>query len=226
MKVSLMALVAMFAFNTVADAQLGGLLKKAKAAVTGTSSKDAYFKQQEQLEKARKEQEARFAKEKANKGTCVVKNWKTGEMMETEKLYASMEVFTAEQILDWEQNFRDKEGKKVLIQYIMDEEKFENKKRKAENINKDRKLVQVIFRKDDWRLYHDNWGNITSRSMWVAEIYELTNGTTLVNSIEYDQKCIGSGKYSDTFSWIQGTGKYGLVKDWEHKENADPLADL
>ena len=33
-----MALVAMFAFNTTADAQLGGLLKKAKAAVSGKSS--------------------------------------------------------------------------------------------------------------------------------------------------------------------------------------------
>ena len=40
MKVSLMALVAMFAFNTTADAQLGGLLKKAKAAVSGKSSQN------------------------------------------------------------------------------------------------------------------------------------------------------------------------------------------
>ena len=35
-----MALVAMFAFNTVADAQFGGLLKKAKAAVGGKSNED------------------------------------------------------------------------------------------------------------------------------------------------------------------------------------------
>ena len=38
LKISLMALAAMFAFSTVADAQFGGLLKKAKAAVGGNEA--------------------------------------------------------------------------------------------------------------------------------------------------------------------------------------------
>ena len=40
LKTLLMAFIAMFAFNTVADAQFGGLLKKAKAAVGGKSNED------------------------------------------------------------------------------------------------------------------------------------------------------------------------------------------
>lgn len=50
MKVSLMAFVAMFAFNTTADAQLGGLLKKAKAAVSGKSDADKGKEVQKQLQ--------------------------------------------------------------------------------------------------------------------------------------------------------------------------------
>ena len=42
-KVLFLASVAMFAFNTVADAQFGGLLKKAKAAVGAKSSEQKAF---------------------------------------------------------------------------------------------------------------------------------------------------------------------------------------
>ncbi len=45
-KISMMALVAMFAVSTTADAQFGKLLKKAKSAVMGSSSQDAYWEQQ------------------------------------------------------------------------------------------------------------------------------------------------------------------------------------
>ena len=44
LKISLMALVAMFAFNTTADAQFGGLLKKAKQAVSSKPKESAFDK--------------------------------------------------------------------------------------------------------------------------------------------------------------------------------------
>lgn len=57
-KISVMALVAMFAFSTAADAQFGKLLKKAKSAVMGTSSQDAYWEQQKKNEEMLKQRQA------------------------------------------------------------------------------------------------------------------------------------------------------------------------
>lgn len=62
-KISVMALVAMFAFSTVADAQFGKLLKKAKSAVVGSSSKDAYWEQQKKIDEMAKAREAQNAAE-------------------------------------------------------------------------------------------------------------------------------------------------------------------
>ena len=66
-KTSIMVLVAMFAFSTAADAQFGKLLKKAKSAVTGKSSQDAYWEQQkknEEYEKQLREKQAAELNEK------------------------------------------------------------------------------------------------------------------------------------------------------------------
>ena len=49
LKISLMALVAMFAFNTTADAQFGGLLKKAKQAVSSKPKESCTLKNIRQL---------------------------------------------------------------------------------------------------------------------------------------------------------------------------------
>ena len=57
LKISFMALVAMFAFSTVADAQLGGLLKKAKQAV-GVKSKEE--KQMEAMVEMQKKEQAQY----------------------------------------------------------------------------------------------------------------------------------------------------------------------
>ena len=75
LKISLMALVAMFAFNTTADAQFGGLLKKAKQAVSSKPKESAFDKRKrEEREKKEAEWEAEVKKE------YEVRNWKTGEM--------------------------------------------------------------------------------------------------------------------------------------------------
>ena len=135
-KISVMALVAMFAVSTTADAQsiigLGKRLlkKKDKVEVTDPKTGETTVK-------------------KTDKGVCEVTSWKTGEMVTVEKFYASMKVMTADEIWGWEKNFRDKEGKKEMIEFLLDNEKFENRKRAADHRYKDRKLVQCIFRNDD-----------------------------------------------------------------------------
>ena len=203
----------MFACSTVADAQsLLGMGKK-------------LFKKKEKVE-VTDQKTGETTVKKTDKGVCEVKNWKTGEMMQTEKLYASMKVLTANEIWGWEENFRDKEGKKEIIEFLLDKEKFENRKRAAEHRYKDRKLVQCIFRNNDWNILRNNDGTIRCRRMWVAAIYELTDGATMFDSNEWDSYYQGAGNYSNNFEFVQGSGNYGLIKDWEHKDNADPLSDL
>lgn len=48
-KISVMALVAMFSFNTVADAQFGGLLKKAKQAAQKVTGNDDTSKNKKEI---------------------------------------------------------------------------------------------------------------------------------------------------------------------------------
>lgn len=225
-KVLFMAFVAMFAFNTVADAQIGGLLKKAKKAVGMQSSTEKAMEINEQSIKASE------AIDKAGPKTPVakpvqLKSWKTGEIETFDnKMFGTVNPYSAEEVLGWEQNFRNKEAKKQIIEYIMDEEKFNNKKLPATNMRKDRKLVSVIFRSSDWKLLYDNLGNIRCRRIWVASIYELTNGATMFESCEYDNSYTGGGNYSDTFSEVGGSFKMAYIKVWEHKDGADPLKDL
>ena len=212
-KISVMALVAMFAVSTTADAQsiigLGKRLlkKKDKVEVTDPKTGETTVK-------------------KTDKGVCEVRSGKTGEMVTVEKFYASMKVMTADEIWGWEKNFRDKEGKKEMIEFLLDNEKFENRKRAADHRYKDRKLVQCIFRNDDWKILRNNDGTISCRRMWVAEIYELADGTTMFDSNEWDSYYQGAGKYSNNFAYVRGSNNYGLIKDWEHKADADPLKDL
>ena len=66
-KTTALALVAMFAFSTAANAQFGKLLKKAKSAVMGTSSQDAYWEQQKKIDEMRNAQEKKNEEELAEK---------------------------------------------------------------------------------------------------------------------------------------------------------------
>ena len=243
MKVSLMALVAMFVFNTTADAQLGGLLKKAKAAVSGNSSKNAYFEQQEKYEKLAKEQEAKNAAEAAAKAESLkmveIKNWKTGQMEKVANPFKwhnePIESYTQDKIYGWEKNFQDKAMNKKIIEMFIDKEKFDNRRRKADDMLKDRKVVEILFEKDSWKMYYDNLGDITSREQKISVVTELTGGYTVCEGYYVVQKYTGGGTYDETFSFnmihtYSGGNPDGdwrfYVKDWEHKDNADPLAGL
>ena len=233
MKVSLMALVAMFAFNTTADAQLGGLLKKAKQAVGGQSKEKAYDPR-----------EARAAKEAAEiaarTGQVELKNWKTGEIGKVENTFVwrgePAQIKTSEMIYYNEKNFSDKASKKKIIELFLDDEKFNNRKRAADDILKDRKIVAVLFKADSWTINRDNIDNITSRMIEMQVVSELTNGFTICDEWVVGNDYAGGGNYADAMRFtlkITTKGAYGkngeyrwYLKDWEHKADADPLKDL
>ena len=243
MKVSLMALVAMFAFNTTADAQLGGLLKKAKSAVMGTSSQDAYWEQQKKYDKMAKEQAAKNAAEDAEREARLkeveVKSWKTGKMEKVANPFiinnklASPE--TTAQIYAKEKNFSDKDSKKKIIEQFLDDEKFNNRKRGANDVLKDRKVVEIVFLDDSWSINRTNMGDIKSRTMEFYAISEMTNGFTVCDRYYANNTYAGGGNYEvnirfslkETYHSGSSDGQYRwFVVDWEHKDNADPLAGL
>lgn len=60
---TLLVIAMTFGVQTAANAQFGKLLKKAKSAVMGTSSQDAYWEQQKKIEEMTKAQEAKNAAE-------------------------------------------------------------------------------------------------------------------------------------------------------------------
>ena len=228
MKVSLMALDAMFAFNTTADAQLGGLLKKAKSAVGGGKKQEPSAVQQAM------NTVANYEEKKSAGEPMQIKSWKTGEMMTVYKTELYQGGSTTSAVYADEKNFRDKAMKKNIIEQLLDDEKFNNKKRSAEDEMKDRKIVAVVFTDNDWQVHRNNVGAITQRFMYLEVVSELTSGAVVKETYYVGSNYGGAGSYSETlnfnvFEYKSGYNKYykrWYVKDWEHKEGADPLADL
>ena len=236
MKVSLMALVAMFAFSNPADAQFGKLLKKAKqaAGLEKSSSMD------QRMEALKKEEEAEKAKKAAMEDSLrnakfEVLNWKTGqkESVKDPFLRTGVGVKTTKDIYSYEANFTDKESKQKVAQAFIDWDKFTNRKREDNEILKDRKVVAVLFCYQDWKLYKDTWGNIKSRFQDIFVISELTNGLTIYERFAVENTNTGGGTYSNSYDFTLIKDGFGLknqfrdlVSDWKHKDNADPLADL
>ena len=210
-----MALVAMFAFSTAADAQFG-LLKAAKKAVSKKEKVTV-------VNPTTGETETKTLKS----AEVQVRNWKTGEMVVVENPYQKdpdNKPFTADQLWNKEKNWQDVDSKKQIIQSILSDEKFNNRKRAADDIEKDRKLVAVIFACNDWTVQYYNDGTINKREVELYTVHELSNGLTRAQLCYYSQKYTGGGEYSKALTLREGG--IDLVKDWEHKDDADPLADL
>ena len=215
-KVSMMALVAMFAFSTVANAQFGGLLKGASKAVGSGLIK---------------------GKKKTKSENVEVMNWKAGQMVTVENPFnAEAKPWKSEWIYDKEKNFQDKEMKKKLVELYLDDEKFNNRKRAADDITKDRKIVEILFVDDSWKFNRDNLGDILSRYLNFLVVSELTNGFTIVDECYVVNKYTGGGNYDTNFkfsldvmaytnfgTYIKYDKRY-LVTDWQHKDDADPMA--
>lgn len=172
--------------------------------------------------------------------TYEVRNWKTGQMQTvTDKemggfiqadggvvlLKPEDMMITAKDLYNEEENWHDKAAKKSIIEQILSDDKFDNRKRAADDLHKDRKIVAVLFRDRDWQdVYSD--GVKTDHSVRLIIVSELANGLTKADWVQYIAKYEGWGEYSDTIRKWGATAKQLYVIDWEHKDDADPLADL
>lgn len=126
--------------------------------------------------------------------------------------------------------------KKKIIENLLDEEKFNNRKRKADDMMKDRKIVYVLFRDNEWNNQRNNVGTLTNRYIVCDVISELTNGLTIDEYTFVNNKYTGGGGWSESFTFVvqkneptmprSGYTEIHLIRDWEHKEDADPLKDL
>ena len=218
MKVSVMALVAMFAFSTAADAQFGGLLKGASKAVGSGLIK---------------------GKKKTKAENVEAMNWKAGQVVTVQNPFSpEAKPWKSEWIFDKEMNFQDKEMKKKLVELYLDDEKFNNRKRAADDILKDRKIVEILFVDDSWKFNRDNLGDILSRYLNFLVVSELTNGFTIVDECYVVNKYTGGGTYDTNYkfsldvmaytnfgTYIKYDKRY-LVTDWQHKDDADPMAQF
>ena len=83
-----------------------------------------------------------------------------------------------------------------------------------------------MFSRADWKILHDAWDNITGREMNIKVVSELTDGFTMADTYKVSSSYTGSGNYSENFEFELDTKYRWMITDWEHKDNADPLADL
>ncbi|MBQ6964040.1 MAG: hypothetical protein IJP79_10095 [Paludibacteraceae bacterium] len=237
-KISVMAIAAMFTLSTAADAQfgLGGL----KGMIGGKKQNSLM---EEQQKRAKADYEARMAQENAAQAELEelknkqyeVNNWKTGQKVQSKNPFPDRAPIGKAYIYRLEENFRDNEMKKNIIQQFMENEKFDNKKRFDGFIMKDRKVVSILFASPDWSIQRDKWGEIISRNLSLMVVSEIASGLTVCEKCVVIDPYTGGGKYSDTFKFEVAGEKSAydsfakvqyfqwLVTDWEHDPNADPL---
>lgn len=245
LKISFMAFVAMFAFSTVADAQLGGLLKKAKQAVGVKSKEEKQMeamvemqkKDQAQYKAARDQEAANFEAEK--KKTFEVMNYATGKMMTMTNLFPPNEPVTAEWLTTTgfmkAQSFSDVESKKNVIEHVIDFMKVQSA---TDGAMKTRKVVDVLFTRSDWNVMRNGLGVPTHRNLGVWVISELPLGITIAELVTLTSEYQGGGTFAkackcemnldplQTQKWNVKTRFQYMIKDWKHDPNADPMAQF
>lgn len=226
-KIMAMALVAVFAFSEVANAQFG----------IGRAIANAAKKKQPLGKTVDNNGQVMFNGKPVDMTykDVTVKNWKTGEMETVTNICVRgdgkpEEPKTSQKIYEEEQNFQDKEMKAKIVDAFMEEEQFNDRKRAADDMLKGRNVVDILFKFRDWRIKRDKWENITERELFVYVVSELTNGYTIVEDYRVTNKYEGAGTYSNNllFSFYEdywkAAGKPGhsvphrwMVTDWEHK---------
>ena len=235
-KVSVMAIVAMFAFTTVADAQFGlGKLKN----LTKKKEKKSSWQEQMEAEKAKKdaEWEAEVKKE------YTVKNWKTGEMMTVANLFPTNKPVSAE-VASAGYDFDDKENKQGIVKQLLtflDSNKSKLQYLKDLNLGESfvgRKVVAVIFRDKDWIVDLNALGVPVRRRVFLNVISELGSGLTVAEDYEVWNAYQGNGKYSGLYEFgitrKHGSSDYykrtianqWMITDWVHNPDADPMAEF
>lgn len=173
--------------------------------------------------------------------TFEVKNWKTGQMMTVTDqdlgglikedggnvlLKKDDMLITTNDLYKEEVNWKNMADKKSIIEQILSDDKFDNRKRAADDLYKDRKIVAVLFRDTDWKDVFASDGEKTDHSVRVIIVSELANGMTRADWVQYVAAYKGWGEYSETIRKWGTTAQHRILIDWDHKDNADPLADL
>ena len=230
MKVSLMALVAMFAFNTTADAQLGGLLKKAKAAVSGKSSQNNAGQAIYDQMKAREAAEA--AKMEEIQKQAVISPYNASAELKEGMVRTIFTVGGQKMMLDQHPGFCKQYGKKDKM-YVLedaDADKLLKSKWKDEAFMKraledfadkheDRtaysllnyegpakkwKAVNIGTKATGWQYNRNKWGDITYRYFRVYILFELEDGHNVIAPFEVCENEAGGGNYDDdTLLWAK-----------------------
>ena len=230
MKVSLMALVAMFAFNTTADAQLGGLLKKAKAAVSGKSSQNNAGQAIYDQMKAREAAEA--AKMEEIQKQAVISPYNASAELKEGMVRTIFTVGGQKMMLDQHPGFCKQYGKKDKM-YVLedaDADKLLKSKWKDEAFMKraledfadkheDRtaysllnyegpakkwKAVNIGTKATGWQYNRNKWGDITYRYFRVYILFELEDGHNVIAPFEVCENEAGGGNYyEDTLLWAK-----------------------
>ena len=155
-------------------------------------------------------------------------SWKEGKVVQGHNhFYGYTEPISKSKLFSWEENFRDKEMKKKIVEAFLDYEKFENRKRSEKYFYKDRKVVAILFTNSDWKILRNSLDDITGRQMYIKAVSELTDGFTMADTYKVYTPYTGAGNYSENFDFEIDDWKYKwMITDWEHKEDADPLKDL
>ena len=224
MKVSLMAFVAMFVFNTTADAQLGGLLKKAKAAVSGKSSQNNAGQAIYDQMKAREAEEA--AKMAEIQKQAVISPYNASAELKEGMVRTIFTVGGQKMMLDQHSGFCKEYGKKDNMYVLEDAEaqKLLKSKWKDEAFMK-RALEDFADKHEDRTAYSRE---ITYRYFRVYILFELEDGHNIIAPFDVCENNAGPNNYDeDTLLWGKAPwaedsrGDYGFfpkeISGWEVK---------
>ena len=212
----------MFAFSTAADAQFGKLLKKAKSAVTGKSSQDAYWEQQKKNEEYEKQlREKQAAEEK------MMIDLKSTSDDRTVHGFWSVEGLNKEGYLDWQ--LKD-ESIIPRVKQLFDK-KFGGitAPARGSSCRIDSKSDHMFLvgnigtETTGWQYRRNDFGTILCRYVVLMVLMEFDDGENLIGRFEAKQDHIDGSTFDEdgmTVGFINGNinnTNQRVVNGWEVK---------
>lgn len=157
-------------------------------------------------------------------------NYLAGQKVKATNIFPENNPVDAATIYEWAKNFKDKATIAKISAQVKDEEAFNDRKRKAGDLQKGRKIVDILFDNTDWQIRRDKYDVITGRYIGAIVVFELASGFTVVEEYNVSANYEGAGKYSDNLKielrYLPGNSEYyghivykqWMVTDWEHKK--------
>lgn len=223
-KISVMALVAMFAVSTTADAQFGGLLKAAKKAVSKKKDPSQEYYDQLKTEREKKEAEmAELKKQEAIKAFDANAELPKSPLART---YFTLPGTDQKMMLDKVSTVRDKTVSGFWSVAALEKEEYLTWQLKPEAL--DRAVVEKLFEKKfggitsaanasnaridskyghkfkvgnigtetpSWKYRRDDWGNIICRYVVLMVVMEFDDGENLIGRFEAKQDHISGDSF-------------------------------